>query len=312
MLDRLVTLFGGGGFLGRYVAQDLLSKGARIRIAERNPGDAFFLKPLGGLGQTQFVAADITRPETLGRAVEGADVVINFVGLLKGDFNAVHIRGTGNAAEAAAKAGARDFIQISSVGAAKDAPSHYLKSKAAGEEAARAAMPDAMVFRPSIIFGPEDGFINRFASMARMAPMVLPVIKPDAKFQPVYVADAAEAIATAAMDPAAYRGQTFELGGPEVMSMEEVNRFILRAIGRPDKTVLPVPDAVGRMMAKLGWLPGAPITWDQWCSLQSDNVVPPDAKGFEAFGISPRPLGAVADRWLVQYRRHGRFAGAKA
>lgn len=308
MLDRLVTLIGGGGFLGRYVAQELLGRGARVRIAERHPDDAFFLKPLGGLGQTQFVSADITRPGSLQAAVRGADMVINFVGLLKGDFQAVHVRGAGNAAQAAADAGVADFIQISSIGADKDASSHYLKSKFGGEAAVRAAMPGAIVFRPSIIFGPEDGFINRFATMARMLPLALPVVRPQAKFQPVYVADVAEAVAQAAMAPDAHRGETYELGGPEVMTMADVNRFVLDAIGKPGKTLVPIPDAMARTMAKFGWLPGAPMTWDQWCSLQTDNVVPHGAQGFGAFGIEPRPIAAVADRWLVRYRSQGRFA----
>jgi NADH dehydrogenase len=295
-----------------YVAQDLLHAGARIRIAERNPGDAWFIKPFGGLGQTQFVAADITKPETLARAVEGANVVINLVGLLKGDFEAVHVKGAGNAAAAAKAAGAEDFIQISSVGAAPDAPSHYLRSKAGGEAAVREAMPGAIVFRPSIIFGPEDGFINRFATIARFAPLMVPVMRADAKFQPAYVADVAEAISKAGMDPAPCRGATYELGGPQVLSMRAINRFILDAIGKPGKPIFEVPDAFGAMMANFGFLPGAPITKDQWLSLSMDNVVTEGAKGFEAFGIAPRPLGALAGKWLVQYKNHGRFAGKAA
>jgi len=312
MKDKLVTLFGGGGFLGRYVAQDLLKAGARVRIAERNPANAWFIKPLGNLGQTQFVSADITKPETLARALHGADVAINFVGLLKGDFEAAHVKGASNAATAAKAAGVQDFIQISSVGAAADAPSHYLRSKADGEAAVRAAMPDAIVIRPSIVFGPEDGFINRFATIARLAPLMVPVMKPDAKFQPVYVADVAEAVAKAAMDPGPCRGETFELGGPQVLTMRAINRYILDTIGKPGKQILEVPDAIGSAMANFGFLPGAPITRDQWLSLSKDNVVAEGARGFEAFGIEPRPLGAVAEKWLVQYRTHGRFADKTA
>ncbi|MEM8697019.1 MAG: complex I NDUFA9 subunit family protein [Pseudomonadota bacterium] len=312
MQDRLVTMFGGGGFIGRYVAQNLLKAGLRIRIAERNPGDAFFIKPMGGLGQTQFISADITEPETLDRALEGADAAINFVGILKGDFQKLHVEGAHNAAEAAAAAGVRDFVQISAIGAAHDATSHYARSKAAGEEAVRAAMSDAIVMRPSVVFGPEDGFINRFAAIARMAPIMVPVMRPDVKFQPVYVADIADAVATALRDPAAHRGRTFELGGPQILSMREINRFILDSIGKPDKPIFDVPDAMGSAMARMGFLPGAPISWDQWLSLQSDNVVSDGADGFEALDIQPRPLAAVADNWLVQYRRHGRFANKAA
>lgn len=308
MQDRLVTMFGGGGFLGRYVAQDLLKAGLRIRIAERNPGDAFFIKPMGGLGQTQFVSADITKPETLPRALEGADAAINFVGILKGDFRKVHADGARNAAEAAKAAGVRDFVQISSIGASPDAQSLYSRTKAMGEEAVRAALPDAIIMRPSVVFGPEDGFLNRFASLARMAPLMVPVMRPNTKFQPVYVADVADAVAKVLQDPADYRGRTFELGGPQVMSMREINGFILEAIGKPDKPIFQVPDALGSTMARFGFLPGAPISWDQWLSLQSDNVVADDAEGFAALGITPRPLAAVADKWLIQYKTQGRFA----
>lgn len=312
MQDRLVTMFGGGGFLGRYVAQDLLKAGIRVRIAERNPKSAYFIKPMGGLGQTQFVAADITKPETLARALDGANAAINFVGILKGDFQKFHVDGAKNAAEAAKTAGVSDFLQISSIGASPAAASHYARSKAAGEDVVRDAMPQTIIMRPSVIFGQEDGFLNRFAAIARMAPFMVPVMKPDTKFQPVYVADVAKAVSKAVVDAAAYRGRTFELGGPQTLSMRDINRFILESIGKPDKEILDVPDMIGSAIARMGFLPGAPINRDQWLSLQSDNVVSEGAEGFEAFGIAPRPLAAVADRWLVQYRNHGRFANKAA
>ncbi len=308
MQDRLVTMFGGGGFLGRYVAQDLLHAGLRIRVAERHPETAFFIKPMGGLGQTQFVAADIQKPATLARALEGADAVINFVGILDGDFEAFHVDGARNAAEAAKAAGVRDFVQISSMGASHDAASAYARSKAAGEDAVREAMPDAIIMRPSVVFGPEDGFINRFASLARMAPFMVPVMRSETKFQPVYVADVADAVATVLADPAQHRGRTYELGGPQILSMREINQFILDSIGLSEKPIFDVPDALGKVMARMGFLPGAPITWDQWQSLQTDNVMPDGATGFAELGIQPRPLAALAENWLVQYRTLGRFA----
>ena len=308
MIDRLVTLFGGSGFVGRYVAQDLLGAGQRIRIAERHPARAFFIKPMGNLGQTQFVAADIASPDTLPRALQGADVAINFVGVLDGNFRLYHVEGARNAAEAARDAGVRDFIQISAIGADANAESRYARSRAEGEAAVREFYPDAIVIRPSIVFGPEDRFINRFATMARMAPAVLPVIAPNTLFQPVYVADLAAAIARAAMDPAPYRGGNFELGGPDRFSMMQINRFVLDMIGKPGKQTVAVPDSVAAAMARFGWLPGAPLTWDQWQQLGRDNVVGEDAQGFAAFGISPRPLAAVAPNWLVRFRDHGRFA----
>ncbi|MCA1748624.1 MAG: complex I NDUFA9 subunit family protein [Sphingomonadales bacterium] len=312
MIDRLVTLFGGGGFLGRYVAQDLLHAGARIRIAERHPSSAHFIKPMGQVGQTQFVSADITRPESLPRALVNADVAINFVGILDGAFENVHADGARNAAEAAREAEVETFIQISAIGADPQAASKYARSKAHGEAAVRAIYPDAIVIRPSIVFGPEDQFINRFATMARLIPGALPVMRPETRFQPVYVADLAEAVARAAVDPAPFAGNTYELGGPEKLSMLEINRFVLEAIGRGSKPTLEVPDGIGATMAKFGWLPGAPISWDQWLQLGSDNVVAADARGFEAFGISPRPLAAVAHEWLIRYRTRGRFSETKA
>lgn len=310
-MDELVTVFGGGGFLGRYVVQALLKAGARVRIAERNPSDAFFVKPLGDLGQTQFVAADVTRAESAAKAARGSAAVINLVGILKGDFRRVHVDGARNAAAAAAQVGAKAFVQLSAIGADPQAPSAYGRTKGEGEAMAREHFPAATIIRPSILFGPEDKFVNRLAGMVRMLP-VLPVIRPGARFQPVWVADVARAAAAAALDPLAHGGKTYELGGPETLSMAALNGWIARATGRK-RALLPVPDSIARAMARYGgWLPGAPITWDQWLMLQKDNVAAPDLAGFEAFGISPAPLAAIAPGWLVQYRRHGRFGANSA
>lgn len=306
MRNKLVTVFGGGGFLGRYVAQELLESGARLRLAERNPGNAMHIKPLGGLGQVQFIAADITKPATLARAVEGADAVINLVGILKGDFRAVHVDGAENVARTAAAAGASALVHVSAIGADPESPSEYGRTKGQGEQTTRAAFPNATIIRPSLLFGPEDQFLNRFAQMIRMMPIV-PVIAPHTKFQPVHVTDTAKAIARAALDPGKYGGKTFELGGPQVMSMAEINKWIAKIICR-DRTFIPVPDALAGLIAAL---PGGPLTSDQFLMLQRDNIVSPGAKGFSAFGISPSPLAAVAPAWLVQYRKHGRF-GARA
>lgn len=308
-MDRLVTLFGGGGFLGRYVAQELLKAGARVRIAQRDPGKAWFLKPLGGLGQTQFVAADITRADSAERAARGSDAVVNLVGILKGKFDAVHVDGARNAAEAARATGAKAFVQLSAIGADPESSSDYGRTKGEGEAAVRAAFPGATILRPSILFGPEDDFVNRFARMVRIMP-VLPVVRPNVRFQPVWVSNVARAVAAAALDPEAHGGKTYELGGPQLLSMEELNAWIVNEIGRK-RTLLPVPDDAARIMALFGWLPGAPMTWDQWMMLQKDNVASPGAPGFEAFDISPAPLAAVAPGYLVQYRRHGRFDASR-
>tara|TARA_R110000868_G_scaffold367378_1_gene630353 strand:+ start:71 stop:1000 length:930 start_codon:yes stop_codon:yes gene_type:complete len=304
MQDRLVTIFGGGGFLGRYVAQELLSRGVRVRIAERNPGNAVRLKPLGGFGQIQLMSADINKSMSVARAVAGADVVINLVGILNGAFDAVQRQGAQTVAEAATEAGVQAMVQVSAIGADPESASAYGRSKGQGEAAVRAAFPTATIVRPSIIFGREDQFLNRFAQLIRMAPVV-PLISGGTKFQPVYVVDVAKAIAIAALDPMTHGGKTYELGGPEVLSMEAINRWIARAIGR-DKLFVPVPAAAASMIAML---PGGPITRDQLKMLAHDNVVAPGALGFQTLGIAPTPMAAVADTWLVQYRRHGRFAG---
>ena len=306
--DRLVTLFGGGGFIGRYVAQALFKAGARVRLAEREPRRAFYLRPLTGLGMIQFLRADITRPTDVAAAVAGADAVINLVGILKGNFHAIHIDGARNVATAANGAGAAALVHVSAIGADPESPSVYGRTKGEGELAVRDAFAGATLIRPSIVFGPEDHFVNRFAGMVRLLP-VIPVIRGGWKLQPVYAADLGKAIAQAALDPARHAGRTYELGGPQIISMREVNQWICQATGRGSKPVVEIPDPIARLMARLfGWAPGAPISWDQWLMLQRDSVASGEYPGFEAFGIPPAPLAAVAEGWLAIYRRHGRWA----
>ncbi|MCP1469462.1 NADH dehydrogenase [Sphingobium sp. OAS761] len=308
MKDDLVTVFGGGGFLGRQVAQEMMARGARVRVAQRDVQAAMRIKPLGGLGQTQFVAADLRRPDSVARAVEGSNIVINLVGVLSGDFDAIQHRGAANVAQAAAAAGAKALVHVSAIGADPESPSAYGRSKAAGEAAVRAAFPAATILRPSIIFGPEDQFLNRFAEIIRMAPVV-PVISGATKFQPVYVSDVAAAIANAATAPDAHGGKIYELAGPQVMSMKEINGWIARAIGR-DRALVDVPAGIASLLAML---PGGPITRDQLAMLGRDNVAASGAPGLVALGVAPTPMAAVAEKWMVRYRRHGRFAGrAKA
>jgi uncharacterized protein YbjT (DUF2867 family) len=307
--DRLITLIGGGGFVGRYVAQALFKAGARVRIAEREPQRAFSLKPLCGLGQIQFVRADLTDRAAVAAAVQGAGAVVNLVGILKGNFHKIHVEGARNIAEAASAAGVPALVHISALGADPEAESAYGRSKGEGEAAVRSAFPNATIIRPSIAFGQEDDFVNKFARMAQLLP-VLPVIRGTWKLQPVHVADLGKAIALAALDPGRHAGRTYELGGPQVMTMADLNRWICRATGRGRPLAL-IPDPIGKAMARLtGWLPGAPITWDQWLMMQRDNVAAGD--GFEAFNLRPAPLAAVAESWLTPYRRHGRFAKAPA
>jgi NADH dehydrogenase len=304
MKDSLVTIFGGGGFLGRQVAQALMARGARVRIAQRDLATAVKVKPLGALGQTQFVAADIRKADSVARAIHGSDIVINLVGILAGDFEAFHHQGAANVATAAAQAGVTALVHISAIGADPESPSAYGRSKAAGEAAVRAAFSNATIIRPSIIFGPEDQFLNRFAGLIGSAP-VIPVIGGATKFQPVYVADVAQGIANAAEQPGVHGGKTYEVAGPQVMTMKEINGWIANAIGR-DKPLVDVPGGVASLLALL---PGGPITRDQLAMLGRDNVAAPGAEGLEALGVAPTPLGAVADKWMIRYRRHGRFAG---
>jgi len=305
--DRLITLFGGGGFLGRYVAQALFKAGARVRVAERDPRRAWYLKTLCGLGQIQFARADVTDKEAVAAAVEGADAVVNLVGILKGNFRKVHVEGAGNIAGAAAEAGVPALVHISAIGADPEAESAYGASKGEGEAAVRAAFPRATIVRPSIAFGQEDDFVNRFARMAQWLP-VMPVIRGNWRLQPVHVADLGKAVARAALEPKAHAAKTYELGGPQVMTLAELTAWICRETGR-DRPLLPIPDPAGKAMAAMtGWLPGAPMTWDQWMMMQKDNVA--SGPGFEAFGLQPAPLAAVAPAWLTLFRRHGRFAKA--
>jgi uncharacterized protein YbjT (DUF2867 family) len=303
MQGKLVTVFGGGGFVGRYVVQALLATGARVRVAQRNISTANTLKTSGNLGQIQLIAADVSKPGSLERAVADADGVVNLVGSFA-NMDAVQNVGAGNIARAAAGAGVSAFVHISAIGADADSEAVYGRSKAAGEAAVHAAVPSATILRPSIVFGREDAFVNRFAGLIRILPVV-PVIGAETKFQPVFVGDVAKAV-VAALDRG--RGETFELGGPDVFTMLELNRWIAQAIGR-DPVFLPVPDFAAELLAKTtGWLPGAPITADQFKMLGNDNIVT-GIDGLAAFGIVPTPLDAVGQDWLDIYRKHGRFAG---
>jgi NADH dehydrogenase len=310
MKDAIVTVFGGGGFVGRYAVQELLAggQGFRVRVAQRRPKAAWFLRPLGSLGQTQFLAADVTRRETVERAVAGADAVVNLVGTF-GDMERVQADGAAIVAQASAAAGVRTLVHVSAIGADPDSPSRYGRSKGEGEAAVRRAFPGATILRPSIVFGREDQFTNRFAQMLKLP--VVPVVRGTAKFQPVSAADLAQAIGRIVADPDAFAGRTYEVGGPEQISMRELLERLAKWTGRRSNFV-EVPDAVAGAMARFtGWAPGAPITWDQWLMLQHDNVVSAGAEGLDAFGVTPTPLAAVAPSWLVRFRKQGRFGGVK-
>lgn len=305
----IVTVFGGGGFIGRYVCEALLKAGARVRVAGRDPRKAFYLQPLAQVGQGSAVIADFRRPSTIDLAVEGSGAVINLVGVFGGDLDKIHVKGAGKAAAAAKSAGAKAFVHISAIGSDPDSQSDYGRTKGLGEQAVRSAFLKATIIRPSTVFGPEDEFTNRFASMARFP--LLPVIAPRTRFQPVFVRDLGQAIAAAALDPKTHGGKTYELAGPEVMTMRELNEKVARMAGH-DPELVDVPDFVASAMSFLGFLPGAPLTRDQWIMLQKDNVADGGATGFKAFGITPAPLAAVAPEWLGRYKSGGRFAPRSA
>lgn len=303
--NKLITVFGGSGFLGRYVCAELLTSGARLRVAGKSAASGLHIKPLGNLGQVQLIAADVRRPADVIRAAHGADMLVNLVGSFA-NMDAVQHIGAGNVAAAAKKAGASALVHISAIGSDPTSAALYGRSKAAGEAAVMAAFPNATILRPSIVFGREDAFINRFASLIQMLPIV-PVIGGDTKFQPVYVGDVAQAVRGALSNPSTYAGEIYELGGPQIFTMRALNEWIAKAIGR-EPSFIDIPDFAAKALAiGTGWLPGAPITYDQYKMLGHDNIVNPDADGMAAMGIAPTSLDAAAHDWLNIYRKHGRF-----
>lgn len=307
--SRLVTIFGGGGFVGRHTAQAAMRAGARVRIVQRRPLSASSARTLGDLGQLHVVGADATRPDHVRRAITGSDIVVNLVGSFS-DMMAAHADAAAAIAEAAKESGASRLVHVSAIGTDGASPSLYGRSKAAGEAAVQAAFAAATILRPSIIFGRDDQFVNRFAGMIRALPVV-PVVAPNTRFQPVHVADVADAIVTAMTDDGA-GGTTYELGGPQILSMRDLLEWIASTTER-SPVFIDVPAPVAGAMASLtGWLPGAPITRDQWLMLGRDNVVAEGARTLADLGVAAAPLAVIAQGWLDMYRRHGRFSGKTA
>jgi uncharacterized protein YbjT (DUF2867 family) len=304
----LVTVFGGGGFIGRYVCEFLLKSGVRVRVAQRNPRQAYFIQPLGQVGQFGFERADITSMDSVRNAVHGASAVVNLCGVFGAKMQSVHVGGARNVAEASRDEGVAALVQLSAIGASADSQSAYGRTKAEGEEAVRTAFPQATIIRPSLVFGPEDDLTNRFAAMARLP--FLPVIAAKRNFRPVYVRDLGKAIALAALEPGRFGGQTYEIGGPQMMSMVELHRAILEITGQTPE-IAPLPDLFADLLSRFGWMPGAPFTRDQWLMLQRDNVPSGSLPGLEAFGINPTPLAAVGYDWLGRFHKGGKFAGRR-
>jgi NADH dehydrogenase len=310
MRDPVVTVFGGSGFIGRYVVEKLAKRGWMIRVAVRRPDDALFLKTAGQLGQIAPIAANIRDQRSVEAAVAGADAVINLVGILFESgpqrFAKVQAEGPGRIAAAAAAAGVRQMVHISAIGADSASPAAYGRSKAAGEQAVRAAFPAATILRPSIVFGPEDGFFNRFAAMTRLSP-ALPLIGGGlTRFQPVYVVDVADAVLAALERPDA-AGQTYELGGPGTYSFRDLMQLLLREIGRR-RLLVPIPFALASLQgALLQCLPSPPLTLDQVRLLKRDNVVSPGAKGLADLGIAPTAVEVILPTYLDKYRPGGSY-----
>jgi uncharacterized protein YbjT (DUF2867 family) len=325
MRGKLVTVFGGTGFIGRHLVQRLAARGARVQVAVRHPMDAAPLQPMGNVGQIAGVRASVAHEASVRAAVEGADAVVNLVGILyesgRATFDAIHRQGAENVARVAREAGAETLVHMSALGADPASHSDYASSKAAGEEAVRAAFPEAAIIRPSVVFGPEDGFFNRFASIARISPF-LPVFGCPAprlhdgkidiygdggvKFQPVYVGDVADAFMKCTEDPA-FAGKIYELGGPAIYSFREIMQMICYETGRR-RFLLPVPYFMATLIASiLQLLPKPMLTSDQVELLKHDNVLSGELPGLRDLGIEPTGAEGIIPTYLDRYRPGGRF-----
>ena len=311
MAQPTATVFGGSGFIGRYIVQRLARRGWILRIAVRRPDEALFLKPLGDVGQITPVAANIRDERSVTAASAGAEAVINLIGILyerrAQRFAAVHAQGAQRVARAVQRAGAARLLHFSALGADPQSPSAYARSKAEGEALVREAFPSAVILRPSIVFGPEDDFFNRFAEMARFSP-VLPLIGGGhTRFQPVYVSDVADAAVSALETPAA-AGKTFELAGPRIYSFRQLMELLLAEIGRR-RILLSLPWSIARMQARaLELLPRPPLTTDQLKLLERDNVASGQFPGCAELGIQPTGLDAILPTYLDRFRIGGPFA----
>jgi uncharacterized protein YbjT (DUF2867 family) len=312
-VPKLVTVFGGSGFVGRHVVRALAKRGYRVRVACRRPDLANYVQPLGDVGQIQPVQANVRVRWSVDRAVEGADHVVNLVGILyesgKQKFPTVHVDGARTVAEAATAAGA-GFTGNSALGASEKSASIYARTKAQGEKAVFEAAKDAVIFRPSIIFGPEDGFYNRFADMARYSPFLPLLGGGNTRFQPIFVGDIAEAIARS-VDGKVKGGTVYELGGPEVMTFRECMEEMLEIIDRKRRLVS-IPWWLAELQASiLGMLPNPLLTTDQVAQLKNDNVVSPEAeregRTIRALGIQSQATAAILPSYLWRYRSAGQF-----
>jgi NADH dehydrogenase len=319
-MSKLVTIFGGSGFLGRYVARRMAKDGWRVRVATRHPNDSMFVRTYGAVGQVEPIFCNIRDDASVRAALGGADAVVNCVGILsekgKNGFDAVQAEGAGRIARIAAEEGVARMVHVSAIGADAESDSDYARTKAEGEARVLEHMPGAMILRPSIMFGPEDEFFNRFAGMTRFGP-VLPMVGGNTKFQPVYVDDVAAAAEMGVTGTAP--GGIYELGGPEVRTFRELMQEMLEVIQRRRLLInLPIP--IARLMAfgltvvqvlTLGLFHNNTLTADQIVNLQKDNVVSGDHKGFADLGITPLAPEAILPSYLWRFRPSGQYAAIK-
>lgn len=311
MQGKLVTVFGASGFIGRNIVRELAKRGARVNAVCRDVEKAKFLKPMGVVGQVTPMRADVTDAAAIARAVNGASIVINLVGILhpsgRNTFEAVQATAPGIIAKAAKDVGAEAMVHISAIGADAGSASKYARSKAEGEQAVRAAFPEATILRPSVVFGANDSFFNRFAALTLISP-VLPLIGGgETKFQPVYVDDVADAVMAALETPAA-KGQTYELGGPEIYSFRELMEIVLKETNRKAKLVNLPFWAASLQAAVMELLPSPMLTRDQVELLKSDNVVAKDAKTLADLGVKATPVEVMVPTYLDKFRPGGRYS----
>jgi uncharacterized protein YbjT (DUF2867 family) len=311
--DKVAAVFGGSGFIGRYVVQRLAARGYWVRVATRDPEGAMFLRPLGEVGQIVPLYAPLDSEADIARVVEYADAVVNLVGILterrRGDFLRIHMEGAGRVARLSAAAGVARLVQISAIGADPASRSAYARSKEAGERAVLNSFPRAAIIRPSIVFGPEDQFFNRFARLAMISP-VMPVIEGATRFQPVYVGDVADAVISAIELPSAC-GNTYELGGPDIVTFREILTYVLRETHRHHRALVTVPRWLASLQAAiLQHLPGKPLTPDQLQMLRHDNLAHEGMPGLVELGVTPTPFRLVVPEYLDRYRPGGRRAAS--
>lgn len=317
--QKIATVFGGTGFIGRQVVRELARAGYVVKVATRIPERAYFLKPCGHVGQIVPFACDYGEPASIAAAVDGANVVVNCIGILyekkRGAFEKAHVRIPEEIARACKKSKVKRFVHISALGADKGT-SKYAKTKLAGEKAIKKAFGKVTIIRPSVVFGPDDSFFNMFAEMSRYVP-VLPLIGGGkTKFQPVYVGDIADAVMAAITIPdlgdQSPCGQTYELGGPETVSFEEIYKRLFSYTGRK-RFLVSLPFGLAKVQACfMQVLPKPPLTPDQVESLKTDNVVSPKAAGFDALGITPTSMDMILPEYLESYRSGGKFSDKKS